>query len=208
MKIKRTLLSLAVVFIGVTVNYAQGTSAEKIEGSPYLNDAFVPGEIYFGDAGLTKAPVRYNIYRDNVEYEQNGKALALDPTKKIKKIQMGDETFLVEKLMVDGKSKYGFVSLLDSGKVTLFAKKVVRYQPEMKGRGLDGGDQPAKFSRLADAYFFKIGDGELMPVGNLKDFIASLPDKHEELKQYAKQEKISVKKQDELRQFIRYYNSL
>jgi hypothetical protein len=45
-------------------------------------------------------------------------------------------------------------------------------------------------------------------VGNLKEMIASFPDKQEELKQFAKKEKISPKKEDELLKLIRYYNSL
>ncbi len=30
----------------------------------------------------------------------------------------------------------------------------------MKGRGLDGGDQPVEFRRNPDEFYFKIGDGE------------------------------------------------
>jgi hypothetical protein len=114
----------------------------------------------------------------------------------------------VEKLTVGGKAKYGFLNLLDSGKVTLYSRKMMRYQEAIKGRALDGGDVPAKFARMSDEYFYKIGTGELKEVGNLKELIASLPDKQEEIKQYAKQEKISPKKEEELRQLIQYYNSL
>ena len=90
----------------------------------------------------------------------------------------------------------------------LFSKKMMKFQQPLKGRALDGGDLPAKYSRLSDAYFYRIGEGELKPVGNLKELISTFPDKQEELKQYAKQEKISPKKEEELVKLIRYYNSL
>lgn len=208
MKMKSGILICMVMLISVSASIAQQASAQKIEGTPYLDEKYVDGEIYFGESARTKAPVRYNIYQDLMEYQQNGKALVLDPSAKIKKVQMGDITFIVEKLTLDGKTKYGFLNLLDSGKVTLFSRKMMRYQAPLKGRALDGGDQPAKFSKMSDLYFYKIGTGELQEVGSLKDLIASLPDKQDEIKLYAKQEKLSPKKEDELRKLIQYYNSL
>ncbi|WP_276370694.1 hypothetical protein [Chryseolinea sp. H1M3-3] len=198
------------LFVFFTSN-AQQAEAPKIEGSPYLDDKYVDGEIFFGEANKvanTKVPVRYNIYQDLMEYQQNGKALALDPSNKIKKVHLGENTFVVEKYELNGKTKYGFLSVLDSGKVMLLSKKMIKFQQALKGRALDGGDQPAKYSRMSDAYFYKIGDGELRQVGNLKELISTFPDKQEELSQYARQEKISPKKEAELLKLIRYYNSL
>lgn len=203
----KSLMGLVALF-GFHASMAQQASASKIEGTPYLNEQFVEGEIIFGEANRTKVPVRYNIFQDLMEYQQNGKALALDPSKKIKEVKMGNEVFIVDKYNMDGKSKFGFLSLLDSGKMTLLSKKIVKYQEPLKNRGLDGGDLPAKFSRSSDTFFYRIGDGELKEIGNLKELIAGLPDKQEEIKQFAKKEKISPKKQEELRKLVRYYNSL
>lgn len=205
--ILKSLMGLVALF-SFYASTAQQASASKIEGTPYLNEQFVEGEIIFGESNRTKVPVRYNIFQDLMEYEQNGKALALDPSKKIKEVKMGDEIFIVDKYNLEGKSKLGFLNLLDTGKMTLVSKKIVKYQEPLKGRALDGGDLPAKFSRSSDAFFYRIGEGELKEVGNLKELIAGLPDKQEEIKQFAKKEKISPKKQEELRKLVRYYNSL
>jgi hypothetical protein len=208
MKIILNSLVGLVAFFSFYASMAQQASASKIEGTPYLNEQFIEGEIIFGEANRTKVPVRYNIFQDLMEYQQNGKALALDPTKKIKTVKMGDEIFIVEKYSLEGKTKYGFLNLIDTGKMTLLSKKMIKYQEPLKGRGLDGGDLPAKFSRMSDTFFYRLGDGELKEVGNLKELIASLPDKQEEVKQFAKKEKISPKKQEELVKLVRYYNSL
>jgi hypothetical protein len=205
--ILKSLMGLVALF-SFYASMAQQASASKIEGTPYLNEQFVEGEIIFGESNRTKVPVRYNIFQDLMEYQQNGKALALDPSKKIKEIKMGDEIFIVDKYNLEGKSKLGFLNLLDTGKMTLVSKKIVKYQEPLKGRALDGGDLPAKYSRSSDAFFYRIGEGELKEVGNLKELIAGLPDKQEEIKQFAKKEKISPKKQEELRKLVRYYNSL
>ncbi len=211
MRITINFLIGLVSLFGFYATMAQQASASKIEGTPYLNEQYVEGEIFFGEtnrASHAKVPVRYNIYQDLMEYQQNGKALVLDPTKKIKKVKVGDETFVVEKFNMDGKSKFGFLNVLDTGKMTLMSKKMIKYTEPLQGKALDGGDLPAKFSRLSDTYFYRFGEGELKEVGNLKELIASLPDKQDEVKQFAKQEKISPKKEDELLKLVRYYNSL
>ncbi|HEX6227678.1 MAG TPA: hypothetical protein VFZ52_24840 [Chryseolinea sp.] len=208
MKTKFSFLMVLVSLFSFSVSMAQQASAQKIEGTPYLTEKYVDGEILFGTTGRSAVPLRYNVFQDLMEYQQNGKALVLDPSTKIKRVKLGESTYVVDKFEYDGKTKYGFLNLLDSGKVTLLAKKVVKYQAPLKGRALDGGDVPAKFSRSSDTYFYRIGNGELQEVNNLKDMIASFPDKQEELKQFAKKEKISPKKEDELLKLVRYYNSL
>jgi len=207
MKIKLSFLIALVALFSFSGSIAQQASAQKIEGTPYLSEKYVPGEILFGTERST-VPLRYNVYQDLMEYQQNGKALVLDPSTKIKRVRLGESTYIVEKFEFDGKTKYGFLNLLDSGKVMLVAKKVVKYQEPIKGRALDGGDLPAKFSKSSDAYYYRIGNGALQEVDNIKDMIASFPDKQEELKQFAKKEKISPKKEDELVKLVRYYNSL
>jgi len=207
MKIKLSFLIAVVALFSFSGSIAQQASAQKIEGTPYLSEKYVPGEILFGTERST-VPLRYNVYQDLMEYQQNGKALVLDPSTKIKRVRLGESTYIVEKFEFDGKTKYGFLNLLDSGKVMLVAKKVVKYQEPIKGRALDGGDLPAKFSKSSDAYYYRIGNGALQEVDNIKDMIASFPDKQEELKQFAKKEKISPKKEDELVKLVRYYNSL
>ena len=208
MKIKLGFLIALVSLFSFIGSNAQQASAQKIEGTPYLSENYVDGEIFFGTTGRSTVPLRYNVFQDLMEYQQNGKALVLDPSPKIKSVRLGESTYVVDKFEFEGKTKFGFLNLLDSGKVTLFAKKVVKYQEPLKGRALDGGDLPAKFSKSSDAYFYKIGSGGLQEVENIKDMIASFPDKQEELKQFAKKEKISPKKEEELLKLVRYYNSL
>jgi hypothetical protein len=207
MKIKLSFLIALVSLFTFTGSVAQQASAQKVEGTPYLSEKYVAGEILFGTSRST-VPLRYNAYQDLMEYQQNGKALVLDPSTKIKSVRLGESTYIVDKFEFDGKTKYGFLNLLDSGKVTLVAKKVIKYQEPLKGKALDGGDLPAKFSKPSDAYFYRVGNGELQEVDNIKNMIASFPDKQEEVKQFAKKEKISPKKEEELVKLVRYYNSL
>ncbi|MBA4056281.1 MAG: hypothetical protein C0490_16320 [Marivirga sp.] len=131
----------------------------------------------------------------------------MDPGPDIKKINLGDQVLVVEKYEVKGKSKSGYFALLDSGKVTLVAKKVITFREAQPPKALEVAGKPAKYSKSADEYLYKIGDGPLTGVGSIKKLIESFPDKQEELSQFVSQEKIS-KNEKELIKLVRYYNSL
>ena len=203
----KLILGMVTMFTISTAS-AQVTTAtgEAIAGSPYMDDKYKDGVIYYGDKNQA-APIRYNAYQDLIEYQQNGKALVLDANPAIKKVIVGDETFVP--LSPNGSAKkLGYFAVLDSGKVTLYAKKRIIFLPFKQRGKIDGTDQPAEFQKKPDTYYYQVGDGELKEIDNIKSLIASLPDKQDELSQYAKKEKISTKKEKDLIQFIKYYNSL
>lgn len=183
------------------------TANATIKGTPYLQETYQEGVIYYANNKI-KVPARYNAFKDLIEYQQNGRTLVLDPAATIKRVQLHDATFVVEKFDDKGKTKFGYFALLDSGKVMLYSKKTIDYLEPQKGRALDGTDQPAEFRKVADRFFFKIGTTGLQEVKNIKSMIAGFPDKQEELTRFAKQERISPRDEEELVKLVKYYNSL
>ena len=200
-------LFYAVCLLTLTAVNAQVTTTTVIKGSPYLDDTFADGAIHYASKVHT-APVRYNIFLDVVEYQQAGKPLALDPNETIKKVRIGEMTLIPMKYEDNGKSKFAYFQLLDSGKVTLYSKKKIIILQPKKGGALDGSDQPAEYKRSGDTFYFKTSDGVLQEIESIKSMIATLPDKQEELTVFAKKEKISPRKEKEVIQFVKYYNSL
>lgn len=188
---------------------AQGTAANTaaISGSMYVDEKYVDGVIYYGDKSLATS-IRYNAYEDLIEYKQGGKAVVLDPSLTLKRVKFGTSTYIAQEYKAGGKTKVGYFQVLDSGKLTLLAKQKITYLPAKKGGNLDGTDQVAQFKRSPDVYFYKIESGALQEVDNIKSMIETIPDKQEELTQFAKKEKISPRKEKELIQFAQYYNSL
>lgn len=179
-----------------------------VKGTPYLDEAYVNGTILYANNTRT-IPLRYNAHKDVMEFQADGQARVLDPSTTIKKVNFGETTFVVEKYTNEkGILKYGYFTLLDTGKVSLFSRKSVKFTPGMKGRALDGGDQPAEYRRNPDEFYFKIAGGELIEVKNVKTMIAAFPDKQDELSAFAKKEKISPKDEEELKKLVQYYNSL
>jgi hypothetical protein len=195
---------VAVCLLTIPVSLAQDAS---IKGTPYMNDTYEQGVVFL-EKSVIKVPARYNVFQDVMEYQQGGRAMVLDPSASIKKVKLQNTTFVVDKYVLDGKTKYGYLMLLDSGKAMLYARKVVKYLPPKKGANPDGTDQVAEFKRVPDVFYFKIGNNELQDIKNIKSMIAAFPDKQEELTRFAKQEKISPRNQDEVVKLVKYYNSL
>jgi hypothetical protein len=212
-KIYLTLGVGVACLLAVTVARAQiqptnpGTVNAPVKGTPYLDESFVQGTIVLANNSRT-APVRYNAHKDLIEFQADGQARVLDASSTIKRVSFGEITFVVEKYKEKDITKYGYFNVLDSGKVTLFSKKTVKFTPAMKGRGLDGGDQPAEYRRGPDEFFFKFDGGEMTEIKSIKSMIAAFPDKQDELSAFAKKEKISPRKEAELVKLIQYYNTL
>jgi hypothetical protein len=178
-----------------------------VEGSPYLTDAFTDATVFFARGPETVFPVRYNIYNDYIEYRQNDQTFILNPSVLIDKIYIGDEILVVDKYEYKGKLKQGYFTLLDSGKIVLLSKKVVVYKESQGAKAFESGSTVPTYTRASNHYYFK-KNGELIRVDNLKNIIANLPTHQEEVTKFAKEEKISVRKENELVKLFQYYNSL
>ncbi len=183
-------------------------SVTEFEGSPFLNEQFVTGTVYSSNKKYGAIPLRYNIFNDHMEFQQNNNIYALYPEPRVTKVILGEETYVVEKHDVRGKMAYGYLTRLDSGKMILLSKKVVRFTERQEAKALQSSATPAKFTRVQDVYYYKIGDGDVTKVGSLKNLIESLPDKREELSSYAKKEKLSTRSAEDLKKLSAYYNNL
>jgi hypothetical protein len=180
----------------------------EVVGTPYLNENFAVGEIIF-DKGMRNAvPIRYNIHKDWIEYQQNNQTYILDPDRKIQSVIFDENTFIVEQYPSKGKMRLGYFKVLDSGKVTLLLKPMVTYKEYQQAQALQSSSTPPKYTRVADQFYIRIGGDEIQRVDNLKNMIARFPDKQSELTAYAKKEKISTKKEEDLKRLLEYYNSL
>lgn len=178
-----------------------------IEGTPYSNDEYVKGIIYHHH-GSQSAEMRYNIYDDRIEYKGKDTVLMMvGPDKLIQKIEIGDQTLVVELYEEKGKKELTYFIRQDSGKMTMLTKKTISLKPPQFGKPIEG-DIPAKYARMPDTHFYKIDKGPLVKIVSIKKLIDELPDYKAEMEAFVKKEKISANKPKELAQFSGYYNSL
>jgi len=179
----------------------------SIEGSPYFDDAYSKGSVHSSGVNFSDKEMRYNVFYDRMEYKERGTVYAIDPDLTIKKIVLDTLTFVVDNYEVKGKMVPSYFLRLDSGSVTLMTKIRIIFKDRQQGKPIEG-NIPATYQRQPDFHYFKLGDGPLMKVRSIKKLIDGLPDRKQEMEKFARSEKISANKPEELTKFIQYYNSL
>ncbi|HEX5169021.1 MAG TPA: hypothetical protein VFW11_07590 [Cyclobacteriaceae bacterium] len=178
------------------------------DGSPYLMDEFVQGEVFINDGNFKGIPLRYNVYKDYVEFKKDNQVYILDPSAKIRRIVMGANILVVKEYPFHGNNKIGFLSMIDSGKATLFSRHVVTYREAQPPKPIETTGKSPRYTEMPDVFYFRIGEGPLKEIESMKKMLEAFPDEAVQLKTFANKEKISVRKKDELVRFFQYYNSL
>lgn len=192
-----------------TRKFLENESQKNYTGSPYLNENFIAGELYYNDQFVYQdIQLRYNIYNDVLEYlnKRNGVAYNLDPTNKINKVIIGKDTFVVDSLLYGNKIKYCYFKLLYSGQVTLLVKMKVVLIPR-KNAQLYTEATLAKFARNVDSYYARVAEQPLQKVKKIKSLIALINDRNKALTEFAKKEKLRNKPEDMVK-LADYYESL
>lgn len=189
--------------------YSNTLTEKDIQGSPYLNDNFIKGSIYtVSKTQYQDIPLRYNIYNDDMEFQTNdNNVLALSTPEIVEKITFGDYTMEYIPYVTSRNVKNGFFELILKGKASLYAKPQVEFL-EAKDPAPYKDAEPAKFLRKDDRYYIRLGMEAAVPCGNKKDVLGIFTDHSEELEAFIKKNKINVKKEDELKKLVEYYNSL
>jgi hypothetical protein len=184
------------------------SAASEIEGSPFLNEEFQEGEVITSRGKFNPVNLRYNIYEDAMEFNMGGKSLYMDPTELIQSITLAGQKYVVGDFPFKSNIVRGFLIELNSGDIRLYAKKNISYREGTPPKALESAAHPPKLVNLADTYFIDKPSMEMSKVSGIKDIIESIPEKAEDLKRYAKQEKLSNKKEEDMVKLIQYANSI
>lgn len=182
----------------------------EYEGTPYNQDKFARGDIYYEkNWRYSDIPLRYNIFNDEMEFKIEGRVTiyAIEPDKRIQKILIQEDTFVVADYKEKGKIITGFFKMLATGKIDLLAKFQVEFKEAQPAKAMFD-PEPAKFNRKEDQYYIKTNGDIAQKISNIKKLIGLIGDHENELSEYAKKEKISAGDESELIQFISFYNSL
>lgn len=190
------------------VNRVIDGSQDPIDGSPYLKDDFETGEITLVDSTVfPDILLRYNIYNDQIEFQDEGKNYVIGTKILVKNITLGEDIFVVDLLETVNGERQGFLTLLADGEVKLLCKYNMELTDRVPSKALQD-PQPRKFVRKQDIYFVKVGLQRINEIGSVKKLIIYLENHQDELKTFSKKEKILSNNPEELAKLITYFNSL
>ena len=189
-------------------------SPVEAQGSPYINDSFMPVRIQLGDEAKIYIG-RYNAYKGDMEIKVDGKAkpIALDITKQDYTIIFVNTkvTYKVYNYLNDkNNSQRGFlVDVKINDNASLLRKESIKFVQATAAQSSYQKDTPAQFKRLKDAYYIKYKDNAIVEMPKKKKEIAAMfPEKSKEILKFIKSEKIKTSKEKDLIKLVDYINSI
>lgn len=179
-----------------------------IEGSPYLDEAFVPGEIVINDTiHYTEIPVRYNIYNDRIEFQTSaGQILEIDISGQKTNYKFDTHFFIATDYIDRGKEKKGILEVLVDGRVQLYKQYIIDFKKATETKGYEDA-KPNRLVRQDDEYLLAIDQGKPETFRNSKDLMEKLSLINPGIEQYKKSQKLKLRLEQDLIKLIQYCNN-
>lgn len=189
----------------------QNFDVSSIEGSPYYNEEFIPGNIYYLDKIYGNYPMRYNAFSDEVEIQRTGSNSMESVYKSMSlSCDIDGEKFIYAKYINQkGIAQEGYLIRLNSSqKYILYQKFSKLYKEGKKAATSMHPSYPPKFEDKHE--YFLSADNEF-PVyfkpskKELTDLFGQ--ERAADIKDYIKQNKIKLTRKEDLQMLTEYLNS-
>ncbi len=183
-------------------------SRPNLDGSPYLYDDWASGQVFFNNGDTIKSILlRYNVYKDEMQFQNEGKAYSVGSPEKIMLISMNNHSFIYQEYNEKEKKRDGFFELIYGGKSSLLQRHLVKILPANFNIALNSGNKNDQIS-MTKMYYFKYND-DIIPIEkNGKNVIAFLKGKGIDVQKFVKENKLSFKKEEDLIKFTKYLDSI
>ncbi|MCW8980627.1 hypothetical protein [Altibacter sp.] len=183
----------------------------NIEGSPYSNENFLPGNIYKSDKVVAANKLmRYNAFADEIETKTNSNdteygALIKDPNVFVK---------IVNDLYVfipfeDSVDEGHYFQIISEEKVfDLYKKTDVTYVPPFFAKTSYETSKPAKFDKEV-TYYLVDKNGVFYELPSNKNKLIKVMSSHDkEIKNFIRMNRTDLDEEKDLIRLVSYYNSL
>jgi len=188
---------LAVREAKYTLNY------RDVEGSPYYTSDFIKGVSYLKDGNYASVPLRYDIFRDEIEFMKENRTYWLKKSD-ILYVRYGSDILVLTNAISD-TSQLGYFFLKSTGKNKLLCKKIISYNPEVPPKGYSE-TIPARFKEEVDEFYIQFEGNPIQKVKSNKELSAIFANNNSAL-DFIKKERIKATKIDDLQKLFIYLNS-
>lgn len=182
--------------------------ANDLLGSSYINEQFLAVKLINSDKTYL---MRYNAYTDEMEFEKDGKLFYLTKTYNFSINFEGlNKIYQVFSYQENNRAKDGyFVTLSKGDNFSLLLQEKIKYFGEVKARSGYTEDKPASLRRLKDKLFigYKNNTASELPTKK-NDLLKLFSSKSTEIEHYVKKNNLEFKKNEDLIQIFKYYNTL
>jgi hypothetical protein len=172
----------------------------KLKGSPYFQSAEIAdGSVWYDHQPYSGIPMQYDQVRDQLIVEGlNGYLIVLYNDRVGEFTLYGHRFIFLSRAVPDG-----FYDLLESGKVTIYAKREKKIEESITGDEII-------HTIAAKDFFYAVRDGQFHSCGSQKSLLSLLVDRKKEIKTYMRSNRIRFKKNPEqaILKITAYYNQL
>jgi len=181
----------------------------NVEGTPFMNDEFIMGEIYTVDsATIDGAMLRYNVYSDKMEVKHKGMLYELSE-EMVKGVVINDKTFSYLPYKYAKRETSGYLEIIQDGTCKLYCKHGKKFKEAHPQKAMEDGPSPAEFRDLPKIYLImKTSDTKALGIKNKKALVQILPEHKSEIHAFIKKNKIKHNDEVDLKKLLAYYNAL
>ena len=178
-----------------------------IQGSPYLDDEFIPGKITTGEGVIyTDIPLRYNGYSDDLEFQKGADNYVFDPRTIVKRAEFGGLVFGCMEYYEGKKIQNGFFEIRTVGKATLLVRYTVKFIEKEAVKAF-AEPKPARFETQVKDYYLAIDGTPANFISGKKGLLELFGAHKDEMESFISKNRLSIKKDDDLTQIVVHYNS-
>lgn len=176
---------------------------DEISGSPYLDKVFREAKIA---ENYQNTPVRYNSFKDEVEFKNNNEEIMIIPKdEKFKRIEIISPKQTLSFLSLEGEPS-GYYYELVNGTYSLYKKIKTEFIDAKPAATPYGSDQPASFSTSPPVYYIVANDKVVKKPKNQKQIVEAFAEKKEALNSFFKENKIKFDKEEDLKKLVMFLN--
>ena len=188
-------------------NNTLGLKAEDVEGSAYLDEQFVVGEITLNTGvKYSDIPMRYNAYNDLIEFQSNsGIAFNINNPSAIQELMIGKSKFIYADYKAHKRNEKLFTEVLAEGDINLLKRHRIKIEPAKQAEAHKDAQAP-RFIKIPSEYLIQFANKEAHFFRNKKELLNILSDKKNIICQFIEQEKLSANSENDLIRIVNFYN--
>lgn len=176
---------------------------DDILGTPYHDKIFREAKVA---ENFKNAFVRYNAFKDEVEFMANEKISVIPKEERFGRINIlfTNEVLVLDNL--DGNENRYYFELV-KGNYSLYKKTETKYIESKQASNSYAKDKPASFSKQPTVFYIKTEGKIIQNPKNQKDILYNVSGKQPELSDFFKNNKINFKKEEDMVKLVQFLNS-
>lgn len=197
--------------MGKTPEELNAAILKDIEGSPYMNDEFVKGDLLTTKSEMMNGILlRYNVYDNEMEVKVKEIAYEVPAKDLVMRVILEDKTFDYLPFQVaDEEKQIGYLELIKEGEWNLYCRHSKKYKEAQPPKAMQENGAPAKFIDKPVVYFLKKNQDDVaFGFKNKKQLVNLFPEHEKKVQEFISKNKLKYNDPEDLKKLLNFCNIL